>query len=197
MESSNCFRFALTQEKSSLSVVEEIFEVGAVEIREEQRGDIEAIYEVNSAAFPTEAEADLVNALRAAGALLLSLVAVDNGKVVGHIAFSPVEIRSDRGVVETVGLAPLAVLPEYQRKGFGSRLIVRGLQELEAADYKTIFVLGEPHYYQRFGFVPAAKYRIRWEHEAPREAFMVKELLSGALNGVTGVVRFRPEFEGV
>jgi len=165
-----------------------------VEIREDHPGDIEAIYEVNSVAFPTQAEADLVNALRSAGALLLSLVAVENGNVIGHIAFSPVEIRSEGGTVEAVGLAPLAVLPEYQQKGIGLHLVEWGLQELQAAGHKIVFVLGDPNYYRRFGFVPAARYRIRWEHKAPDEAFMVKELRSVALEGVTGVVRFLPEF---
>jgi putative acetyltransferase len=135
--------------------------------------------------------------LRAAGALLLSLVAVENGKVVGHIAFSPVEIRSEEGTVETVGLAPLAVLPEYQQKGIGLHLVEWGLQELQAAGHKIVFVLGDPNYYRRFGFVPAARYRIRWEHKAPDEAFMVKELRIDALYGVIGVARFRPEFDSV
>lgn len=167
-----------------------------MEIRNEHAVDIEAIYEVNSAAFPTPAEADLVNALRAARALLLSLVAVENGKVVGHIAFSPVEIGSVEGMIEAVGLAPLAVLPEYQRKGIGLQLVEWGLQELQAAGHKIVFVLGDPNYYRRFGFVPAAKYRIRWERKAPDESFMVKELRVDALYGVTGVVRLRPEFGG-
>ncbi len=169
----------------------------AVEIRKENAGDIEAIHEVISAAFPTQDEADLVNALRVADALLLSLVAVDQSKAVGHIAFSPVEIQSEEGTVVAVGLAPLAVLPEYQRQGIGSGLVQWGLQELAAAGHGIVFVLGNPLYYQRFGFVPAAKYRIRWEHKAPEEAFMVRELRRGALGGVTGVVKFRPEFEGV
>ena len=94
-------------------------------------------------------------------------------------------------------MAPLAVLPEYQRKGIGTRLIERGLQELNAAGHGIVFVLGNPLYYQRFGFLPAARYRIRWEHNVPENAFLVKELRTGALDGVTGVVCFRPKFEGI
>lgn len=179
------------------SVAEGACEAGMVEVRGEQPRDTEAIYEVSRASFATQAEADLVNALRAADALALSLVATEKGDVVGHVAFSPVEIRSDGGTFDAVGLAPLAVVPEYQRKGIGSELVERGLQRLDASGHAIVVVLGDPQYYRRFGFVPARMHRIRWEHDAPEEAFMVKELREGALEDVSGTARFRPEFDDV
>ena len=135
--------------------------------------------------------------LRATGSIILSLVAIEDREVVGHIAFSPVRIDSTAGTKKAIGLGPLGVLPAYQNRGIGSELVRAGLAELKKAGHDVVVVLGHPDYYPRFGFVPAAHHGVRWEHDAPSEAFMVKELNTGVLQGELGVARFRPEFDGL
>lgn len=120
-------------------------------IRFEQPGDIEKIREVNLQAFETETEANLVEALRNADVELISLVAEENGEVIGHILFSPVIL----GDLKIMGLAPMAVLPDRQNKGVGTELVNAGLQDCEKAGYEAVVVLGHAGYYPRFGFVPS------------------------------------------
>ena len=115
-------------------------------IRHEQPGDIPAIHQVNTLAFGQPQEVDLVDALRRAGALTISLVAVQDDRIVGHIAFSPVTITSDAAVVDAIGLAPMAVLPERQRQSIGSQLVEAGLQACRETGYKIVVVLGHPNY---------------------------------------------------
>ena len=162
-----------------------------VRIRPEGPDDAAAIHAVNAAAFPTAEEADLVDALRAAHAVILSLVADEDGSVVGHILFSPVTIDRPGASVIAIGLAPMAVAPPYQRRGIGEQLVTAGLDALRAAGEKAVVVLGHPAYYPRFGFRPAADFGLCWEggHD---EAFFAIELTAGALAG-GGVVRYRPE----
>jgi len=168
-----------------------------ISIRRETSDDIEAIRHVNRAAFGRPHEAALVDALRAAGGLTLSLVAVDRRAVVGHVAFSPVTIESECSVFAAVGLAPMAVLPALQRQGVGTELIRRGLEECRQLGQPIVVVLGHPDYYPRFGFEPAGRHGLRCSFDAPAEAFMVAELLAGALAGRRGIVRYRPEFDSV
>lgn len=169
----------------------------SVILRPEIPADHAEVRRVNELAFSRPAEADLVDALRAAGAATLSLVAVHEGRVVGHILFSPVTVASPGTDFAAVGLAPMAVLPELQKQGVGSLLVRAGLDELRRAGHEIVVVLGHPGYYPRFGFERSDSHGIRWEHEAPREAFMVLELRPGALGGRGGVVRYRPEFDAV
>lgn len=166
-------------------------------LREEAPGDHAAIAALNETAFGQPAEAALVDLLRAHGALTLSLVAVAGAELVGHIAFSPVTITGDGGVHPAIGLAPMAVAPAWQGRGVGTRLVRAGLEHLRAAGSRAVIVLGHPNYYPRFGFAPASRFGLRWEHSAPDEAFMALELVPGALAGVAGVVRYRPEFDAV
>jgi putative acetyltransferase len=168
-----------------------------IEIRAETPGDVAAIHALNASAFETDVEARLVDALRAAGALTLSLVAVAEGRIVGHIAFSPVTVTSDRQASSGVGLAPMAVLPELQRTGIGGRLIREGLQRLRDAGHRFCIVLGHPDYYPRHGFRRASTFGIRWENAAPDEAFMAQELAPGGLTGVGGIARYHAEFDGL
>jgi putative acetyltransferase len=168
-----------------------------IRIRSELPGDIEAIYSLNQEAFERTVEADLVNSLRAANAMTLSLVAVKDSEIVGHITFSPVTIESDQGAVDAVALGTMAVSPGLQRHGIGSQLVEEGLDRIRAAGHDIIIVIGHPEYYPCFGFVPAKAHGIRWEHDVPEEAFMVKELRQGALKEVRGTVRYRPEFNEV
>jgi putative acetyltransferase len=166
-------------------------------IRAEISEDIPAIYHIHTAAFGQANEADLVDALRRHNALTISLVAIQDGHIVGHIAFSPVTITSSTATIAALGLAPMAVLPAYQRRGIGSQLVEAGLTACHHTTYGVVMVLGHPHYYPRFGFVPAKPLGIVWEHDAPDEAFMVKEIQKDALAQTRGVVKYRPEFDVV
>jgi predicted N-acetyltransferase YhbS/RimJ/RimL family protein N-acetyltransferase len=166
-----------------------------ITVREERASDVDAIHRVEAAAFPTDAEAKLVDELRRSGALTLSLVADVAGEVVGHIAFSPISVDSEAGRVVGVGLAPMAVLPAQQRRGIGARLIEEGLARLRAAGHRFCVVLGHPDYYPRHGFVRADARGLRWEVPGHVDSFFVHELAPGALDGAAGVVRYRPEFD--
>jgi putative acetyltransferase len=166
-------------------------------IRREKPPDIPGIYEVNRQAFGTTLEASLVDALRARDAVTLSLVAVKGEKIVGHVLFSQVEILSQASSITALGLGPVAVLPEEQRKGIGTRLIEAGLEECRKAGHEVVVVLGEPGYYQRFGFTTSKPYGISYEQDVPEEYFMVLELRPGTLAGRSGIVRYQPEFSMV
>lgn len=168
-----------------------------ITIRAEQAEDIPAIRRVNELAFGQPAEANLVDALRAASSTQISLVAVENERVVGHIFFSPVSIEAEDATSSAMGLAPMAVLPEYQRRGIGSQLVLEGLKECLRLGCNVVVVLGHPEYYPRFGFIPASRKGLRSEYEVPDEVFMVAELEPEALRGRHGLVKYRPEFSEV
>ena len=165
-----------------------------VEIRQENPSDIEAIRHVNKLAFEQEAEAVLVDRLREKGVVTLSLVAIENDRVVGHILFTPVTIELEHAKYDAITLAPIAVLPQYQRRGIGARLIEHALDECRRLGHNVVVLIGHPEYYPRFGFVPARPKGLVSEFEVPDEAWMVAELIPGALDGVSGEVRFQPEF---
>jgi putative acetyltransferase len=164
-----------------------------LEIREERPDDAAAIREVNRQAFGQEAESTLVDALRSSGAALLSLVAVLDGAVVGHIMFSPVRV----GDVTGAALAPMAVLPGHQRRGIGSQLVRSAIRRLEESGCPFILVLGHARYYPRFGFTPASGRGITCEWEVPDDAFMVLVLDNAAMISVSGRAVYRPEFSTV
>ena len=166
-------------------------------VRNEKPEDIIAIHEVNEKAFGQPAEANLVDALRANGKVILSLVAVQDDKVVGHILFSPVTVESDRETFAAVGLAPMAVLPEHQNQGVGSKLVKTGLDQCRKALHESVVVLGHPEFYPRFGFTPASRYGIKSEYDVRDEVFMIMELREGALLGRSGIVKYQSEFSGV
>lgn len=166
-------------------------------IRPENPTDHAAIRHVHTLAFGQPNEADLVDALRRHQALTLSLVAVQDHRLVGHIAFSPVSIVSATTTHDALGLGPMGVLPTHQRQGIGSQLVESGLQACRDIGCRVVVVLGHPHYYPRFDFTPAKPYGIVWQHDAPEEAFMVRELQEGMLAQTRGVVKYRPEFDAV
>ncbi len=164
-------------------------------IRPERAGDESAIRAVNLGAFDSPDEAALVDDLRQRSDPFISLVACNTDQVVGHISFSPVTIRDQGQTHSAIALAPLAVLPAFQRQGIGGQLVRDGLDACRAAGYEIVIVLGHPNYYPRFGFERASLYDIRWEHEAPDEAFMVTALKPGALEGIKGIVSYHPAFD--
>jgi len=166
-------------------------------IRTESTKDNESVRRVNELAFEQPNEADLVDALRANARPFISLVAVVDEQVVGHIFFSPVSIESENGVFTAMGLAPMAVLPEYQNQGIGSQLVREGLKACQRLGHDIVVVLGHANYYPRFGFTPASLKGLRSEYDVPDEVFMVTELVAGALEGRRGLVKYHPEFSKV
>jgi putative acetyltransferase len=165
--------------------------------REESPQDYEAVQRVNELAFGQPNEADLVDALRGVAQPQLSLVAVTDGQVVGHIFFSPVVIEPGGSELIAVTLAPMSVLPEYQHQGIGSELVNEGLIKCRQLGISVVIVIGHPDYYPRFGFNPARERGLQCEYEVPDEAFMVLELTPGSLPGEGGLVKFPPEFTNV
>jgi putative acetyltransferase len=171
-------------------------------IRPEKPDDILRIDALTRLAFQGEEEATLIAAIRASAYFIpaLSLVAVgDTDQTVGHILFSPVTIESseESKSAEALALAPMAVLPEYQNKGIGTLLVQHGLEACKKLGYSIVIVVGHPEYYPRFGFRPARAYGIEAPFEVPDEAFMVLELVPGALKNVRGVVKYSPAFDSV
>ena len=168
-------------------------------IRGERGEDWAAISEVNWRAFGGEVEARLVEKIRESASFNpeLSLVAVKDEQVVGYVLFSDIIIQGREGGAPALALAPLAVSPEFQNQGIGSELVRRGLRECRRLGHKIAAVLGHPNYYTRFGFFPAIEKGISAPFPVPDEAFMVLELVPGALDGVTGTVIYPPAFDGV
>jgi len=149
---------------------------------------------VNEEAFGKPDEARLVDAIRRADHPMISLVAVDGEAIVGHILFTPVTLDSSGPPINVMGLAPMAVLPPWQHRGIGSMLVETGLRECEQSSCQIVVVIGHPEFYPRFGFRPAREYGLRSEFDVPDEAFMVAELMPGALANRSGLVRYLPEF---
>jgi putative acetyltransferase len=166
-------------------------------IRNEQPGDEAAIHAVVSQAFGRAAEGDLLKSLRGKGKAVVSLVAEEEGQVLGQVLFSPVVIEADAGKHAALGLGPLAVLPAFQRLGIGSALVSAGLARCGDLGHTRVVVLGEPAYYARFGFSPAADFGIRYPGDVPQQAFMALALVPGALDGCAGVARYSSEFENL
>lgn len=165
-----------------------------IEIREERPGDVAAICDVNKRAFGQDQEGNIVDALRSSGAVLLSLVATLNGQVVGHIMYSPLSVG---GEVTGAALGPMAVLPEHQRQGIGSRLVEAGNRKLKDAGCPFIIVLGHASYYPRFGFRTASTHGIKCEWEVPDDVFMLLVLDQAKMQGVSGLAKYRYEFSSV
>ena len=164
-----------------------------IEIRSERPEDATAVRHVHEAAFGRSNEATLVELLRKANKALISLVAVNDGLIVGHILFSPVTVADAPEDFRAAGLAPVGVLPAFQKIGIGSRLIREGLLDCKRDGYDAVVVLGDPRYYSRFGFLRASDHQLDNEYHA-HEAFMVTELREAALQEVRGLVKYPSEF---
>jgi putative acetyltransferase len=164
-------------------------------LRPETADDHAAVREVNRLAFGGDDEARLVDALRDGGYARVSLLAEDEGRIVGHLLFSALTIATPRGDVEALSLAPLAVVPSHQRKGIGSSLVVEGLRACREAGHRIVIVVGHPEFYPRFGFSTELAGPLRSQYSGP--AFMAVELVPDALQGVEGEVRYPPPFDGL
>ncbi|EEZ01193.1 acetyltransferase [Vibrio sp. RC586] len=162
-------------------------------IRTEAPADILAVDALLKTVFPTEAEANLVMALRENGRRTLSLVACDDeGEIIGHVMFSPVTLEGED--LNWQGLAPLSVKEEYRRQGIAAELVKEGLSSLGELGYPACVVLGDPAYYSRFGFEDAAQYQLNCVWDVPQGAFRVVALWERELDGRCGLIEFSPEF---
>ena len=168
-----------------------------VTIRLETAVDAPNVFAVETAAFGRPAEAELVEKLQQAGVDTISLVALLDNALVGHVLFSPVTVKSDEGEFTAVALGPVAVSPDHQKESIGSALCRQGLEACREAGYELAFVLGHPSYYPRFGFTPSAPHGLRCQFDVPDEVFMVRELVPGALQNKRGTVYYHPLFSGV
>jgi putative acetyltransferase len=171
-----------------------------ITIRSETAADLTAIRAVNRQAFEVRgAEGGLVDAVRQSENFIpeLSLMAEENGQVVGHILFSRLHIETDTRPVPALALAPMAVLPGYQRQGIGSQFVRRGLETCQSLQHDIVIVLGHPAYYPRFGFSAAAAATLECPFGECGEAWMAMALTPGALQGVRGKVVYPAVFNGV
>lgn len=169
-----------------------------VNIRQENQGDFHAVFEVNTLAFGQEDEAMLVEQLRHSEAFIpeLSLVAIFEGKVIGHILFSKIKIiRENQEETASLALAPMSVSPGFQQKGIGGQMIQHGIDKAKALHYKSVIVLGHEDYYPRFGFEPAEKWGIQSPYDVPSNVFMAIELVVDGLKNVSGLVQYPKEFD--
>jgi putative acetyltransferase len=168
-----------------------------IDYRAERPEDLGAIRQLNEAAFGRLGEANLVDRLRGL-ANVWSFVAVVADRPIAHVMFSPVSIETggDRAGL-LLGLAPLAVLPDRQRQGVGSALVRYGLAEVARSGCQGVVVLGNPQFYGRFGFGPAAAWGLHCAYEVPADYFMALALVPGAFDPCTGLVAYRPEFSEV
>jgi len=167
-----------------------------ITIRSEEPRDFDQVRTINDSAFDSGPEAGLVDALRANCTDCLSLVAEDEGLVVGHILFTPVVVESPAGTVRGMGLAPMAVQPGRQRSGVGSALVLRGLELLRDDGCPFVIVVGHPEYYPRFGFDRASRFGLRSQWDGvPDDAFMVAVFDPDGLPEGGDVARYRDEFD--
>lgn len=172
------------------------FPSSMIEIRSETAADHDAIKRVLRSAFADDTESRLVDLLRERQKCAISLVATADAYVVGHVLFSTITIDQSPEGFRGLGLAPVSVIREYQRRGIGSALILEGLKRAKHDGYDAVVVLGHPHYYRRFGFQIASASGLANEYGAD-DAFMVLEQRGGVLARLKGVVRYAPEFREV
>jgi putative acetyltransferase len=164
-------------------------------IRDETPRDVDAIREVNCLAFAQDAEGRLVDRLRDGGFARISLVAEEDGRILGHILFSDLPIIAGARTIPAVALAPMAVVPAHQRRGIGSALVRTGLDACRARGFHVAIVLGHRAFYPRFGFSAELARRIAAPYSG--EDFMAVELQSGTLADASGRVTYPPPFDEV
>jgi putative acetyltransferase len=165
-------------------------------IRNEKEIDRATVHALNGSALETSTEANIVDTLRTETRPIISLVAEESNKIVGHILFSPVSL-SGHPPFKIIGLAPMAVTPELQRQGIGSALVRAGLERCKQSGFGAVVVLGHAEYYPRFGFSPASRFGIRCEYDVPEGVFMILELEPGYWRDASGTIKFHEAFSEV
>lgn len=167
-------------------------------IRTEKENDHKPIYDVNKLAFQQEDESKLIEKIRKGENFIpeLSIVAEIDNRIVGHILFSKIKIIGNSDY-ESLALAPMAVIPEFQRRGIGSELIKKGMDKAKKLGFDSIIVLGHKEYYSKFGFQRASKWDVKCPFDVPDEVFMAIELTEKALEGKAGTVEYPDEFNEV
>ncbi len=165
-------------------------------IREERKNDYDEIKEINDLAFGQENEGKMIEALRKTSdfTYLLSLVAEIKDKIVGHILFYPIKIKNKKEEFTVLSLAPMAVHPEYQNKGIGSKLVKRGIKVARESGFGAVIVVGHPKYYPRFGFSPASNWRMQLPFDVPDDVFLALELKENYLKNCSGKVEYPKEY---
>lgn len=170
-------------------------------IRQEENRDFKSVFQLIEKAFENEKLSDhkeqfLVERLRKSEAFIpeLSIIAEIEGEIVGHILVTKLKIKNATGEFESLALAPVSVLPEFQGKQIGSKLIIESHRKARELGYKSIVLLGHEKYYPRFGYKQADKYGIELPFEVPKENCMVIELVDDGLKGINGVVEYPKEF---
>jgi predicted N-acetyltransferase YhbS len=174
-----------------------------VNIRQERPNDYQWVVELTERAFKTMPfskgkEGKLVYNLHKSTSFIpeLSLVAEIEGKIVGHILFTPIHIKHEVQKEPSLVLAPVSVLPEFQNKGIGSKLILAGHQRAKDLGYQSVILVGHADYYPRFGYKPCSSWNIKAPFALPSDdVFMAYELNERALSKISGMVIFPPEFE--
>lgn len=166
-------------------------------VRAERNSDYQEISMLNDLAFGQENEGLLIEALRKRKEFIkeLSLVAILEGQISGHILFTPVSISGNGKSTISLALAPMCVMPELQNFGIGSQLVEHGLKAAQSLGFRSVIVLGHKEYYPRFGFKPASFFEITCPFEVPDECFMALELQDQALIGISGMVSYPIEFD--
>jgi HAD superfamily hydrolase (TIGR01509 family) len=156
--------------------------------------DLPGIRLLEEAAFARPAEAILVDLARERGKSTLSMVAAQDGVVLGHVLFTPITFDPPQPGLLGLGIGPVAVLPKYQRTGIGSRMMRAGLDHVRRLGFGFVVLLGDPAYYSRFGFKPGRLSGLSSDY-GDGDEFQVLELRPAALAGVSGHVKYIPEFE--
>lgn len=170
-------------------------------IRQENKNNYREVFIViekafKHAEFTSNTEQFLVERLRKSNAFIpeLSLVAEVDDKIVGHILLTKLKIKNKLNEFDSLALAPVSVLPEYQGKGIGGKLIIESHKKAKELGYNSIILLGHETYYPRFGYKQANQFEIEFPFEAPRKNCMAIELVECALKGVNGIVEYPKEF---
>jgi len=167
-----------------------------IKIRHERKNDYDEIKRINDLAFGQENEGKMIEALRKTSNYdtRLSLVAILDNNIIGHILFYQVKIKTNQGKLTVLSLAPIAVHPHYQNKGIGSQLVRKGIEVAKDCGFDAIIVVGHPTYYPRFGFKKASIYEIKCPFEVPDEAFLALEIKENILKNCKGTIEFPKEY---
>lgn len=172
-----------------------------INIREEKQTDYDAVFKLIENAFENLTLSDhreqfLVQKLRKSNAFIpeLSMVAETENKIVGHILLTKLKIKNGQDEFDSLALAPVSVLPEYQSKGIGGMLIRAAHKKARELGHKSIVLLGHEKYYPKFGYKRADNFGIELPFDVPKENCMVIELTENGLNGVNGTVEYPKEF---